>query len=166
MKERGFTLLETLLFIAVSSVILLIVAGFLALLLTAQTKQRLTAEVDESGIRALRLIGQGVQESSALQTPSIGSSETTLVLTRRDANLSPTTLDISSSTLRLTEGAALPVSLHSSSLRASSLSIANRSPSTSTPGIVTVQFTLATVNPSSRPEYAYVRTFESTFSLR
>lgn len=166
MYRRGFTLLETLLFIAASSVILLMVAGFLALLLAAQTKQRLTAEVDESGARALRLIGQSVHESSALQTPSIGSSGTSLVLTRRDANLSPTTLDIASSTLRLAEGVSSPLSLHSSSLQASNLSIANRSPSTSTPGIVTVRFTLATVNPSSRPEYDYARTFESTFSLR
>ena len=163
---RGFTLLETLLFIGASSIIVLIVAGLLHLILVAQTKQTIISEINETGIRALAVISSVVQDSSTITALSIGQNGSSLTLDRRNLADTPTILDIANSTLRLTEGGQTPSALHSSRINASGLEVTNLSPTTSTPGVVDIRFTLSSINPSSRAEYEYSKTFQSAFSLR
>ena len=129
---RGFTLLETLLFIGASSIIVLIIAGLLHLILVAQTKQTIISEINETGIRALAVISSVVQDSSTITALSIGQNGSSLTLDRRNLADTPTVLDIASSTLRLTEGGQTPSALHSSRINASGLEVTNLSPTTST----------------------------------
>ena len=163
---RGFTLLETLLFIGASSIIVLIIAGLLNLILVAQTKQTIISEIEETGTRALTIISTTVQDASSVASPTIGQSSTSLTLIRRAGVDTPTVLEIASSTLQLREGVQPASALHSSRIAPSQLAVVNFSPTTSTPGIVDIRFTLSSINPSSRPEYEYSRTFQSSFSLR
>ena len=163
---RGFTLLETLLFIGASSIIVLIIAGLLHLILVAQTKQTIISEIAETGSRAFAVISSAVQDSSTITAPSIGQNGVSLTLGRRNLADTPTILDIASSTLRLTEDGQTPSVLHSSRINSSGLVVTNLSPTTSTPGVIDIRFTLSSINPSSRPEYEYSKTFQSSFSLR
>lgn len=163
---RGFTLLETLLFIGASSIIVLIVAGLLNLILVAQTKQTIISEIEETGSRALEIISTVVQDAPSVASPAPGQSSVSLTLNRRTGIDTPTIVEIASSTLQLREGVQAAVALHSSRIAASQLAIVNFSPTTSTPGIVDIRFTLSSINPSSRPEYEYSRAFQSSMSLR
>lgn len=164
-KEKGFTLVEVLLYIAITGVIIFSISVFLSVVLEARVRNQTMAEVEQEGIRVMQIISQTVRNASVINSPAIGTSAANISLDVVDVAKDPTLFDLSSGVIRIKEGASAYVSLTNSRLIASGLTFTNLSRA-STPGTVRIQFTLTHIKTDGRDEYDYARTFYGSASLR
>ena len=163
--KRGFTLVETLLYVSIISALVLIMSIFLFLLLEAKTKAETVWEVNSEGARAMRIITQAIRSSQSLTVPTQGNSGSVLTLSVSDGTKNPIVVNSDSSNLQIKEGTGAIIPLTSSKVAVSALSFDNLSRGTSH-GTVRIQFTLTHTNPSGRNEYSYTRTFYGSASLK
>ncbi|MBI4713620.1 hypothetical protein HY771_00310 [Candidatus Uhrbacteria bacterium] len=163
--SAGFTLLELLLYVGISSIILLSISVFLFSLIESRTKNQVIAEVEQQGAQVMQTIEQTARNAEAINSPTIGANASTLSLDVVTGGYDPTVFDLSSGVIRITEGAGSAVSLTNSRVTATSLTFYNLS-RTSTPGIIRVQFTLTHINLEGRNEYTYSKTFVGSAALR
>jgi Tfp pilus assembly protein PilW len=164
-RQKGFTLVELLLYVAVSSTLLLVTSLFLQTLLESRIKNQTITEVEQQGLQIIQAITQTLRNADSVSAPGQGTSAASLTLATYTPGLNPTVFDLSGGTIRVKEGAAAAIPLTNARVTASSLLFSNLS-RTGTPGVVRIQFTLSHVNPSGRNEYAYSRSFVVSASLR
>lgn len=166
MKDnRGFTLVELLLYAALLSIIIFSVGIFLNLLLQSRTKNQVIAEVEQQGMLAMQRMTQVVRNSTLINSPATGASGSTLSVTMPQAVLSPTVFALSGGVITMTQGVAAAVGLTNDLVSVSGLTFSNLSRA-GTPGTVRVQFTITYINNLGRNEYDYSKTFDSDASLR
>jgi len=163
--KKGFTLIEMLLYLAILSVVVLALSSFLLLSYTSRVKGGVIAEVEQQGSQTMSIIAQNIRNAQSITAPIAGISSNSLTLTEFTGAVSPSIFDQSGNTLRITEGAAIPINITSNRVIVSSLNFQNLS-RPNTPGIVQIKFTLTHVNPDNRGEYIYSKSFTSTASLR
>lgn len=163
--QKGFTLVELLLYIAISSVVLLSTSLFLSLLLGSNIKNQTIAEVEQQGMQTMSMIAQTIRNSENITSPTVGSSDTSLTLDVINVSNDPTVFDISSGSIQITEGAGSAVPLTNERVTASNISFENLS-YTGTNGTIQIEFTLTYINSSGRNEYDFSKTFTSSASLR
>lgn len=164
-RQRGFTLIELLLYVSISAVLLLVISIFLASLLQSRVKNQTIAEVEQQGMAVLQLMTQVIRNADTINTPTQGSSASTLSLGTYVAGENPTLFDLSGGILRVTEGSGSSISLTNTRVSASGLSFSNLSRA-NTPGTIRIQFTLSSVNSGGRDEFSFEKTFISSASLR
>ena len=171
---RGFTLVELLLYISVTTVLLISIVLFLQVLLETNIKNQTIAEVEGQGIQIMNILTDALYAASAVTTPATSTSSSTLELVYTDAGKNPVIIEKVSSVLRITEGHAYPVpfegvasttALSNSRVTVSSIRFDNLSAS-STPGIIGIRFTLTHTNPEGRQEFDYGKTFYDSVVLR
>lgn len=163
-KQKGFTLIELLLYVSIAAILLLSISAFFQLILSSRTKNATVAEVEQQASQILQIITQTVRNASAVNSPGIASSSTSLSVNVASTPLNPTVFDISSGIIRIKEGANPPVNLNSPRVTASSLTFLNAS-QTGTPSTVKIQFTLSYSN-SPTSEYKYSETFYGSAGLK
>lgn len=163
-RQRGFTVLELLLYVATASILLLSISIFLSALLESRVKNQTIAEVEQQGLQVAQIIIQTARNAQAITSPAAGASASSLTLDVLTAADDPTVFDLAGGAIRITEGAGSAIPLTNSRVAASGLSVYNLSRS-GTPGAVRVQFTLTYVNPSGRSEYTYSKNFTLSASL-
>lgn len=164
-KCRGFTLVELLLYVAISSSILLVTSLFLQTLLESRIKNQTIAEVEQQGLMVMQSITQALRNAESVNSPTQGGTASTLSINTYIGANNPTVFDLSAGYLRVTEGVALPVTLTNSRVAVSALTVQNLS-KVNTPGTVRLQFTISHQNSSGRNEYSFSKTFISSASLR
>lgn len=157
-NNKGFSLLELLMYIGLTSTMLLVISSFFIVTLQSRVKNQTIAEVEQQGLKVMQVITQEIKNSTALTSPTQGTAASTLSL-----NSGATVFDLFNNAIRIDKGT--PIDLTSSRVIASNLSFYNLS-YTGTPGIVRVQFTLSYNNLSGKNEYEYSQTFYSSVSLR
>lgn len=169
MKHRtlhpGFTLIELLLYTTLTGMLLLVLSVFLGGLLEAQVKNRSMGEVEQQGLQIMQRITQTVRNAESITAPVTGASASTLTLNVLSAGADPTVFDLSGSTLRIKEGAAVALPLTNNRVNVSGLSFQNLSRA-GTPGVLRITFTLTHINPLGRYEYDVSKTFNATAALR
>lgn len=163
--QRGFSLLELLLYVGIAASMLLATSLFLSMLLESRVKNQGVSEVEQQGLQAMQLITQTIRNADAINSPVPAASAAALSLNTIATGLNPTVFDVSGGVIRITEGVGVPIALTNTHVMASAMNIQNLSLA-STPGSVRVSFTLTFVNPSNRQEYAYAKTFYGSASLR
>lgn len=165
-SQHGMSLIETVLYVALFSILIFSLSAFLVqLVYQTQIKQRSISEVEQQGQRVMRLITQAARNSTAIVTPTFGSTGASLSVGVPDATNSPTLFSVSNGTIQITEGAVDAIDLTSSRVTASGFTIQNVS-SSGTAGSVRIQFTLDYNSTSARNEYQYTKTFYGTATLR
>ncbi len=142
--QRGFTLVELLLYVSIIGAIVLSVAGFLSLLMQSRVKNQTISEVEQQGIQVMQIITQTGRNAGSINFT--------------------TAFDLSGGVIRINDGSG-PVALTNSRVTASGLTFQNLSRA-GTPGTIRIQFTLTHINPSGRNEYDYNKTFYGTATLR
>lgn len=164
-NNSGFTLVELLLYVAISSIVLLVASLFMATLLESQVKNQTIAEVNQQGIQVMQNITQTVRNSNVISTPATGASNTSLSINTSLSSTTPTIFDLSGGVIRVKEGVNTVIPLTNNKVIASNLTFFNLS-RTGTPGVVKVSFTLSAVNNSNRNEYSFTETFTDSASLK
>lgn len=163
--RHGFTLIELLLYIAVASVMLLVISIFLSLLLQSRIKNQTMVEVEQQGAQAMQLITQTARNAEAITSPAPGASASSLMLDVITVANDPTVFDLASGVIRIKEGTDSTIALNNSRITASALTFRNLS-RVGTPGTVHIQFTFTHANPEGRNEYNYSKTFVGSATLR
>lgn len=164
-KNSGFTLIETILYFAILSIIILSMSYFIYLVLQTKIKNQTIAEVEQNGNQIMELTLQTIRNSSDINSPAQGTSATSTSLAVPNPGDSPTLFELSGNAIRMKKGPGAYVTLTSSRVNASAVAFSNLS-KTGTFGNIKVQFTLNYVNTSGRNEYNYTKTFYGTASLR
>lgn len=150
-QQKGFSLLELLLYVGLTGVILLTTSTFFVSTIESRTKSQTIAEVESQGVQAMQIIGQKIRNATTINSPSAGSSDTNLSL--NDGGI---VFDVSSGQLRIDEGT--PVNLTSSKITVSDVDFYNLSRD-GAPGIIRTEFTISYNNSSGKNEYEYSKTF-------
>lgn len=164
-SHTGFTILELLLYVGISSTVLLAVSLFLSTMLSSRVKNAAILEVEGQGAFVADVITQSVRNSMGINAPTLGASGATLSASTLSGATSPTVFAVSSGVIRMTEGVGSAVSLTNSRVTASNFTVTNLSRS-GTPGTVRMTFTLTYNNPSGRNEYDVARTFTVSASRK
>lgn len=165
-KNRGVTLIEVLLYVSISSLILLVTSVFLSVLVQSRIKNQTIAEVEQQGLQVMQMITQIARNAEAITTPSQGASASSLTLDVVTIADDPTIFDLASGVLQSKEGVAAPVPLSNSRVIASGLLFSNMSRA-STPGTIRIQFTLTHIaSPEGRNEYNFSKIFIGSATLR
>ena len=160
--QKGTSLLEVLLYIALLAVIMLPIAYLIPAISEAKTKNIAISEVDQQGLQISRIITQTVRNAKNITSPVLGASANQLTL--ETDPITPTIFDISNETLEIKENGVV-TGLTSPQVLVSSLSFFNYS-APDTPGIIRFQFTLSYKNNLGRQEYNYSKTFLGSASLK
>lgn len=163
--KEGFTLIELLLYISLAAVILLTVSLFLSMLLNARAKNQVVAEVDQQGAQVMQLITQTIRNAEAINSPTQGNQVNSLSLDVVDAANDPTIFDLVANTIRISEGVSVPVVLTSARIIVSNLIFYNLTRN-NTQGTIRIQYTLTHINPGSRNEFDYSKTYYGSATLR
>jgi len=163
--NRGFTLLELLLYLGLAAAVLSVISGLFLMLLQARIKNQTIREVEQQGAQIVNLVTQTVRNSQEINAPQKGQTGEQLSLKVDDANRTPTIFSFSSGTLYMTEGAQSSIALSSSKITISNLTFSDLSLD-NTPGTIRIQFTISHKNEASRNEYDYSQTIWASASLR
>ncbi len=163
--NKGFTLIEMIVYIAILGVMAVSMTRFVGLLSEARLKNQVALEVEQQGSQAMRLITQTVRNASSITSPTAGNSASSVTLVVPTPALSPTIFGQTGNALYIKEGAGANVSLTNSRVVLSGLSFQNLTPSGASSALRIV-FTLTYVNATSKQIYNYSRTFRSTAILR
>ncbi|MFA5076441.1 MAG: hypothetical protein WC480_03435 [Patescibacteria group bacterium] len=166
-NKKGFTVIELVLYIAITASILLVVSNFVFMILNARVKGQVIAEVEQQGIQVMQTITQTIRNSTGVTAPAIGSSAAALTLTMTDITKTPTTFSLSNSgIISITEGAlAATAALTNDRVVVSDLIFSNWAIS-GTNDLVRVQFTVTYLNPANVNQYQYSKIFYATASRR
>ena len=162
-KAPGFTLIETVLYVSIASLLLLAISFFLTNMLQTRSKSVAIAEVEGQGIQAMQLLTQTVRNAATLSTPAPGASTTALWLVSGTGV--PTVFSVASGTIQIQEASGTPAALTNTKVVASGLSFANLG-TASTSGSVRIQFTLTMTNFASTSGFSYAKTFVGTATVR
>lgn len=164
-KQSGFTLIEMLLYIALSSIMLLALTQFFGLALSVRIKAQSVAEVEQQGTAVMKAMTQIIRNASSITAPTAGAASSSLTIIVPTGAKSPTVFDLSNGVLRITEGANGAVNLTDNRVALTNLQFSNLS-GTAERGTVRIQFTLSRLNVSSTNEYDYTQNFIGSATLR
>lgn len=165
-RIQGFTLVEMVLYVSICAALLLSVSIFLSFILSARIRNQAVTEVNQQGLRAMNLITQTIRNGRSVQNPGIGATSSSLSLTTSNPLLNPTVFDVSSSTLRITEGSKSAVPLTNSRTQVSGLTFENISSASGTEKIIRISFTIDYNNNTGRVEYTFSKPFTGSATLR
>ena len=165
-KNKGFSLVETLLYVTIVSMVLFSIVFLLSFLTSTRVKNVTIYDVNSQGTYVMQLIVNTVRNADSIDFPPTSATSSTLSLTVSDGMLSPTVFDLASGTLRIKEGASNPISLTNSHVTVSSLTFQTIAPAGSVDKIVKVSFIVSYNNPNNRSEMEFVQTFNGSATLR
>jgi len=144
MSNKGFSLIELIIYISLVSVILLSITSFSFTLLNARSRNEVIAEVEQQGVLAMQKITQTVRNAE---------------------DINSVVFDAANDALRITRNGGVPVDLTNSRVLVSDFSFDDLS-RPGTPGLVRVQFTVSHKNPGAKALFEYSKTFYGSASLR
>jgi len=149
-KNTGFTLIETLVYVAIFSIFVGSLVYFLNLMTTSRINNQITLEVNNQGNDVIRIITQSVRNADNIDSPLISSTSSSLELLTSNPTTSPTIFSEIDGVLYITEGGGSPVALTNNKVAISNLVFSNLS-LPGTPGSIQVRFTMSSI--VSNPNY-------------
>ncbi|MDP2684256.1 MAG: prepilin-type N-terminal cleavage/methylation domain-containing protein [bacterium] len=123
-NNAGFTLIETLIYIAIISIIMTAFVSFAISISNTRNKTYVVQEVQANARFALDTMSRKIREAEAVTSPTTGASANSLLLDMQ--GVSPDiTFDVNNGILRMTEGINLPISLTANEVDIDSISFTN-----------------------------------------
>ncbi len=163
--NRGFTLIEMLLYISIAGTLMLVISIFTNSILESSVKNTTIIEVESSGEYISQIMNQTLRNATSINTPIAGNTSSTLSVDTTDAVLNPTIFDLSGGVLRIKEGTADYIELSNSKVIVSDLNFKNLTVS-GAPASVSYSFTVSSSSVSPRQENKYSQNFYGGVSLR
>lgn len=163
--KKAFTLIEVLLYLSLSSIIVLIIASMWVTVTETRDRSEAMSTVNAEGQQLINTITQVIRNANSINTPTTGASGTSLSLAMGTPAINPTIIALSGSNVTLTEGATPAVTLNSQRVTVGALTFRNLTRPASS-GVVRIELTLNYVNTTGKPSLNYSETFYATASLR
>lgn len=164
-KNKGFTLIELIVYISLVSVMLLGIASFTKIILQTRIRNQVITETEQQGIQIAQILTRVIRNAENITTPTAGNNAGSLTLDVSDISQDPTVFSLNGGIINIKEGTGNQINLNNSRVEAHDLAFQNLS-RPDTPGIIKFGFSLDYNNQSGRPEYNYSRTFYGSISLR
>jgi len=165
MSPRGFTLIETLIYVAIFGILVTALTSFASALITTRIANQLVFEVNDQGSQAIKILTQTLRNAKQVNSPTIGNTAANLSIVTESPATSPTVFSASGGVLYITEGSDSSVALTNKNVTVSNLLFSNVSHAT-TPNSIKVSFTLTSTSTKSSIVAPYTATFDGTGTLR
>ena len=163
-KNMGISLVETIIYVAIFSMIVTTFVTFSSSMTTSRLHNQMTLEINDQGSRAMKTITQAIRNASIVTSPTIGNADSSLTLSMYSSPVNPTIFSVSSGILYITEGAGSQIALTNSKVIVSNLTFSNFSRA-STGDIIKVSFTLSSAT-SGGLGGSYSYTFNGSAQVR
>lgn len=123
-RTKGFTLFETLIYIAIASVVIVSFVSFILSISGSRNKNYVVQEVQGNARNVLDLIQQKILLADDVISPTEGNTDISLILDMPGAepNLE---FSLDNDIISITEGAGLPVPITSNKIRTTNLTFTN-----------------------------------------
>ncbi len=152
-KTKGFTLIETIIYIFIFSILVTALASFVGTMQASKKHSQLILEVNDQGSRISRLITSTIHNATAINSPTISSTSTILSLEMASSTINPTVFSLGGAgTLYITEGSQDTVQLTNNKVLVSNLVFENYSQPV-TPGVIKFSYTVGNMATSSNDRY-------------
>lgn len=155
--DKGFTLIELIIYIGLMSIMLLGITSFTKTVLQTRTRSQVIAEVEQQGVQVMQILTQTIRNAASILSPGLGSNNSTLILDVVNPTADPTTFSLSNNSINIQEGGGSLIELTNSRVEVQNLIFQNFS-RLDTPGLVKFNFTLNYKN--------YSKAFYGSASLR
>jgi len=165
--QKGFTLVELVVYVAVTSLLLSGVILTAVGAVGARSKTLAQHEVNYNSRFVLEKITQEIRRSSSINTGSstFGSHPGVLSLEMDDAAEDPTLIDVSGGVLRITRGAGLPVNITTDKVEVTNFDLTNLSIGSKVKN-VQIQLTVDHNNPGNRQEFSATSSVQTSVAIR
>lgn len=164
--KKGFTLVETLVAIAMMSLLMVAAVSMLTGTAKSEKRNRAITEVEFQASAIMYEITQSIRNASAITSPAVGLTSTSLTLALSAVPAEdPTVFSTSSDLVMVSKAGSTALQLSSNTIQVTSLVFENIT-ATSTKGAVRVFLGIKAANPSSKPELEYATTRVTTVTLR
>lgn len=165
-KNRvAFTLLETLLYISVSTVILSVIASFVFLLWQTKLKNELITEVEQQGALAMNYMIKNIKNSKQIISPNLGEVSDNLSLLLENPESEALSFSLTNSNLAALENNQDLLNLNSDKVFIEDLKFVNSSRA-STPGLITISFKISGRSYLGKNELFYSANFYDSGSIK
>ena len=164
--NRGFTLVEIILYMTIVSVLFVVVIQYWNGLVGNAVRIRLEQDAQDSSRFVVETIGGYVRKSIGIQSPSAGATGTVLQLAMPDAADDPTIIDVSNGVLRVTEGNEGPFEMIPEKVEVTEIEFSNLTASTSTPGVIQINFIMTALQPTAGQFAQISETVQTSYSIR
>ncbi|MEI6843152.1 MAG: type II secretion system protein [bacterium] len=164
-KNSGFTLIETIIYVAIFGMVIVGLAEFALSLNSYRMRTQVMLEVSDQGASLVRTITQSVRNGTAINSPVVGNSAGVLSIATASSSTNPTTFSASGEVLYMVEGTSSAVALTNNKVKVSNLVFSNTS-RPATHGTVLVRFTLSNTASTTRAEEQYSVNFYGTATIR
>lgn len=168
-KNKGFTLIELVLYVAISAILLTLTGGVVIEILAFQAKTNAIESVADNARAIFGRIEEITTDASSINYPSPEAYSASLDLSMMTWENDPTVIDVSDSKrVRVQQGWWWPEFIYylsDNDVWIKELSFFNATPSGGS-YVFSVKLTIAAVSFSPLREYNYEQTFYSTFHLK
>ncbi|MEI7765152.1 MAG: hypothetical protein WCI93_01035 [bacterium] len=164
-KNNGISLVETIIYIAIFSMIVTVFISFSNSMTTSRLHNQMILEINDQGNSAMKTLTQAIRNASAVNSPTIGNSASILSLAMYQTAVNPTVFSQSTfGVLDITEGSGSITALTNNKVIVSNLIFSNFS-RPGTPNIVKISFTLTSIT-SGGLGGSYAYTFNGSAQIR
>lgn len=164
-KQNGFSLIETIIYIAIFSMFVGALMTFTLNINSSRLHSQIMLEVKGQGSDLMRILTKTITNSTAINYPGTGLSSGTISLNTPDSLKNPTIFSGSGEAVYITEGLNSAVALTNNKVKVTNLSFTNVS-KINTPGVIQIRFTISNTASQNLPEQQYSIDFYGTASLR
>lgn len=163
--DKGMTLIEILLYLAILSIMIVAISAFMNLALQSRIKGQVIGEVEQSSAQALDIIIDSIRSSKTITSPTRGNSASSLNLVLPGVSQ---TVDfrLNAGKIEMQNNGGGYSAITYDKLTITSLVFANTTATVGAEGSVKVSFRSDYINNSSRNEYSFGKTFQGAESLR
>lgn len=166
---KGFTLIETLIYIAIIGVVLTGFVGYSINISNSREKAYVVEEVQSNARIALELISQKIRMADSVNTGSstFDSDPGVLSLAMDAGSINPTIFDLNTDDgiLRIKEGASSAVNITSDEVNFTNLVFTDQT-GTSGRGNIKIEITVEFNTDAEGQAYSYTKSLETSVSLR
>lgn len=164
-NKKAFTLVEVILYMSLTSVLVLMVAMLWVTASDTRDRSEAMSIVNTEATSIISQITQIIRNANSVNSPLAGNNGNTLTLAVPTGANSPTVIALSGNNITITEGSNPSHTLNTNRVSISSLVFRNVTGNFSS-GSVRVEMTITYLNTTGKQSLNYSQTFYATATLR
>jgi len=163
-SKKAFSLLETIIYVAIFSIIVIAVVNFSNIITGTRVYNQVVFEVNGQGSSVIKTITHSIRNANSINSPTVGNTASNLSISTDNSETNPTVFSVSGGVLYITEGSGAPVAMTNNKVIISNMIFSNLTRS-GTPDILSVSFNIASTSPNSTP-VTYSADFTGSAAIR